>query len=560
MRHVVFFRSQNREMISHCANRFLTAFIVAVLAQHCWCFSPVQGEKTRAQLVMPEVTCFHRRIQAVFGPQVKSNIHVKDVTGALMPVLQSDGLCGLKLVRENNQNLSFFSTYDGCYTQIKGSNVVVPLQVQLVGEHRWLRVNISCPLAERPMERPQLLPTPLPENCDTEGALQLNCGPQSISRDACSKLGCCYNARKSTCYYKLNACSLDGDVVFSVRSTDADRPLDPSGLIVNGQPQCSPAVSTTDEAIFKIGVMDCGAKIKVDGDMKIYELEVEELQTENGTQHYPFRVHVQCEFEATDENRTADQRPSFPVTNPPPVMALGTMRVQMRIATDASFTSFFPEDQLPIAFPLRKVVYVEVSIAQPSPDPTLSLRMRDCFAYPASRHSVWRLLQDGCPNPLDNNGSSIHVSDQGETTAPSQFRRFDVKTFAFLDPHTGRPSVEELYFYCWVELCTKGVECAQPCVIIPSEGERRRREATPQSNQVQLVSLGPLLLGQNGTELEDNQCVTRQTVFQVTVYTLSGVGAALVLILMFTLWSRIGRRQKPEAPQVMEAQVDEQSQ
>lgn len=62
---------------------------------------------------------------------------------------------------------------------------------------------------------------------------------------------------------------------------------------------------------------------------------------------------------------------------------------------DASFTSFFPEEQLPITFPLRKVVYVEVSIAQPSPDPSLSLRVRDCFAYPASGHSVWTLLHDG---------------------------------------------------------------------------------------------------------------------------------------------------------------------
>ncbi|TNN58512.1 Zona pellucida sperm-binding protein 1 [Liparis tanakae] len=247
------------------------------------------------------------------------------------------------------------------------------------------------------------------------------------------------------------------------------------------------------------------------------------------------------------------------MTNPPPVTALGTMRVQMRIATDASFTSFFLEDQLPIAFPLRKVVYVEVSIAQPSPDPTLSLRMRDCFAYPVSRHSVWRLLQDGCPNPLDNNRSSIHVSDQGETTALSQVRRFDVKTFAFLDPHTGHPSEEEMYFYCWVELCTNSEECAQPCAIIPSEGERKKREATSTSDRVQLVSLGPLLLGQNATELDDDQCVNRQTMFQVTVYALYAVVAALFLILALALWLSIGRRQKREAPHATEAQVDKPS-
>lgn len=65
------------------------------------------------------------------------------------------------------------------------------------------------------------------------------------------------------------------------------------------------------------------------------------------------------------------------------------------VPLDASFTSFFPEDQLPLTLPLREAAYVEISIGQPSPDPTLSLRVRDCFAYPASRHSVWTLLYDG---------------------------------------------------------------------------------------------------------------------------------------------------------------------
>lgn len=77
------------------------------------------------------------------------------------------------------------------------------------------------------------------------------------------------------------------------------------------------------------------------------------------------------------------------------VWVLVTVFLYYLFILDASFTSFFPEDQLPVTLPLRKAAYMEVSIAQPSPDPTLSLRVRDCFAYPASRHSVWTLLYDG---------------------------------------------------------------------------------------------------------------------------------------------------------------------
>lgn len=44
----------------------------------------------------------------------------------------------------------------------------------------------------------------LPGSCATEGPLQLDCGHRGVSRDACHQLGCCYDARKLTCYYKLN--------------------------------------------------------------------------------------------------------------------------------------------------------------------------------------------------------------------------------------------------------------------------------------------------------------------------------------------------------------------
>ncbi|XP_071330509.1 zona pellucida sperm-binding protein 4-like [Trachinotus anak] len=538
----------------HCAKRCLVSLVLALMARHCCGFSAVQRKKT-PELTLPRVTCSARRMKAVFGPPVQNNIRVTDLTGATVPVPQSEGPCGVRMGREKNQSLSFISRYDSCYAQVEDSRVVIPLQVQLAGEEQWLRVNISCPLIKRHSERTPLLPTSLPGQCDTERALRVDCGRQTISSEACYKLGCCYDAHDFTCYHRLNACSLDGHFVFSVKATDTDPPINPSSLIVKDQPQCSPVATTPDTAVFKIGVMDCGAQKKVDGDVLIYEVEVEELHTESITKHPPFSLQVLCEYTASDLKHAADLQSLYTVTDPPPVIALGTIGVQMKIATDASFTSFFPEDQLPLSLPLRKAAYVEVSIAQPSPDPTLSLRVRDCFAYPSSRHSVWTLLYDGCPNPLDNMRSSFPVDNQGKTNSHSQVRRFDVKTFAFLDPHTGHPSVEEMYFYCWVEICTDYSDCAQSCAIISSEGERQRRETLSESDQVHLVSLGPLLLGHH-TELEDDPCVKQNTMFQVTLYTLSGVGVALLLILLVTARSQITKCRKTKMQQACDAQVD----
>ncbi|XP_026180928.1 zona pellucida sperm-binding protein 4-like [Mastacembelus armatus] len=514
--------------------------------QRCWCFSHAQVEETperKLQLVQPTVTCSARRLKAVFGSLVQSNVRVEDMSGAKIPVPQSEGPCGLRTGRDKDQRLSVVSRYDSCYAQIEDRKVVLPLQVQLMGVDQWFRVNVSCPLVKRSNARTRLSPTPAPGPCDTERALRVDCGHQNVSQEVCSKLGCCYDDRDQTCYYRMNACSLDGHFVFSVKATDTDPPVDPRGLMVKDQPQCSPVVTTPDTAVFKIGVTDCGAKMKVDKDMIIYEIDVEELLARGRS---PFSLLVQCEYDLKHE---VNLPALYAVTNPPPVTAMGTIHVQMRIATDASFTSFFTEDQLPLTLPLRKAAYVEVSIAQPSPDPTLSLRVQDCFAFPASRHSVWTLLYDGCSNPLDNMRSSVPVGAQG-ISSHSQVKRFDVKTFAFLDPVTGHPSVEEMFFYCWVEICTDDADCAQPCGFVSSERRRRRRAVTSQLSQVELVMLGPLLLlGQNRTELEDDPCVKLNTIFQATVYVLCGVGAALLLILLLTAWSYITKCQRPQVQQ-----------
>uniref|UniRef100_A0A8C5DS61 Zona pellucida sperm-binding protein 4-like n=1 Tax=Gouania willdenowi TaxID=441366 RepID=A0A8C5DS61_GOUWI len=267
----------------------------------------------------------------------------------------------------------------------QGNNVIIPLQVQLKA---------------------------FPGNCDSDRALRLDCGVGSVSAEACNNLGCCYDVHQVHCYHRLDACSVDGHFVFSVKAKDSHPPIDPRSLVVKNQPHCLPEITTADIAIFKIRITECGAKMQVHCWFSVYNSELQ---------------------------------PLYALTNPPPVVALGTIKVQMRIATgtrlqcfsstfnNPSFTSFIPEDQLPLTVALRDTVNVEISIVQPFPDPSLSLFVRDCFAYPASRHSVWTLLYDGCPNPVDNMRSSIPVDNQGKTTSHSQVRRFDVKTFAFLE-------------------------------------------------------------------------------------------------------------------------------
>ncbi|CAL8273975.1 unnamed protein product [Lota lota] len=442
---------------------------VLLLTVGGWCLS-LHDQAAREAL--PKVACFNRRIRAVFGPLVGTNLHVKDTSGAKIPVPEDEGPCGVRKSREKHGGVSFYSQYDSCYVQIQGSSFLVPLAVQLAGDDRWIGVNISCLLIKRHAGPPQPTPMLLPGKCDLVPTLRMPCGPLAVSMKACWGLGCCFNSQEAVCYYRLNACSMDGHFVFSVEATDTEPRLDPRTLGVRGHPDCLPGVATGDIAIFKIPTTECGARLKLQGDVLTYEVEVESLQTD----HSPFSLQVQCEYEGPGVQPVAAVRSASIIATPAPLVAMGTIGVQMKIATDSSFSSFIGADQLPAAFPLRSPVYVEVSIRQPAPEPGLSLRVRDCFAYPASRTSVWTLLYDGCPNLLDPLRSSSPVDSQGGASSPSQVRRFDVKTFAFLDPQTGKPSAEEIYFYCWVEICTVEAECAQQCTIVCWTEEEEEEE------------------------------------------------------------------------------------
>lgn len=76
--------------------------------------------------------------------------------------------------------------------------------------------------------------------------------------------------------------------------------------------------------------------------------------------------------------------------------------------------------------------------------------------------------------------------------------------------HSAVPSFVSILLYA-CSTCAGHVvfNCAYP--LTASEGDRQRREAMSESYQVKLVSLGPLLLGQNNTEQDDSPCVQQNT-------------------------------------------------
>ncbi|XP_028841743.1 zona pellucida sperm-binding protein 4-like [Denticeps clupeoides] len=490
----------------------ITALVACVAVTRCLSSS--------TQSATPSVTCSGRGIHALFGQAVRDRLLVKE-----------EGPCGLKGFREQNGSLSLYSRYDSCYTHTEGDLVALTVGVQLVSGHQWYKVDISCVLPKKLTMKPSS--KMISDQCTIRRTLRVPCGQQSVSKSSCLKLGCCYDSRDSACYHQLNACSLDGHFVFSVSATDFFPPLNPGSLMVKGQPQCTPVIATPEVAIFKFGVTECGSQMSVDGVVVNYEVDVvEKMKSETA----PFSLHVLCHYSGS-----AHLHSGYHAVDPPkpsPAFAEGVVNVQMRLAKDDSFTSFFPLDELPLNLPLRESVYVEVSISLPFPDPSLSLRLRDCYAYPASRHSLWPLLHDGCPNMFDDVPSTVLVGEKLGVAA--QVHRFDVKTFVFLNPETGKLTIEEIYISCWVEICSQEAACTQYCSTLASDTRRGRRESDSIS---QLVSLGPIQLAHEDAFLLEDSLSQHIDSGNQSLYGLAVISAMLLgLIFAILVWSVVRKR------------------
>lgn len=59
------------------ARVFVTVLVLAFMERHRSSSFEVQMKGTFEQLALPTVTCYEQKIEAAFGPMVKTNVHVQ---------------------------------------------------------------------------------------------------------------------------------------------------------------------------------------------------------------------------------------------------------------------------------------------------------------------------------------------------------------------------------------------------------------------------------------------------------------------------------------------------
>ncbi|XP_040909769.1 zona pellucida sperm-binding protein 4-like isoform X1 [Toxotes jaculatrix] len=388
----------------------------------------------------------------------------------LLSVMDAPESCGYDV---NPLKNTLTVPFNGCYVKHNDSYSLQLLYVNELGQTQV--ATASCEenpefdpdLSPRSSGEPQFKqtcsnPTTSPskaKNCAVTTGEQVTCGQSGISSSDCEKMGCCVDSSTSACYYPLDECTGDQHFVFAIRHDSLSFPVDPTKLVIPGNTNCKPVIVNDKVAIFKFKVTECGTRAYEVGETKIYLAEVQTvvqaLNLKYGviTRSDPLRFMVECRYSKEGIAQQSLASVGYMVKTPSSILPSsvifnGLYGVQLRIAKDRTYSSYFPTYHQPLQLLLGNPVYLELSLKSPKPDAVILVNY--CLAYPRSAKNALVLIYEGCANPYDPNVSILKVSDLPKNRYQ---RRFVVKAFQFMDQKTNKYLDEEIYFMCSAEVC-----------------------------------------------------------------------------------------------------------
>ncbi|XP_015718619.1 zona pellucida sperm-binding protein 1 isoform X1 [Coturnix japonica] len=312
-------------------------------------------------------------------------------------------------------------------------------------------------------------------------------------RDACLQAGCCFDDtdRTTPCYYGNTAtvqCLPEGHFVLVVPRGLSAQPYNLDSVrLASTQPGCQPTQTTDAFVLFHFPVTQCGTTVQVMEDRLVYEnqlistIDVQPGPRGSVTRDSVYILHARCIYNATELLPL-----SLEVAVPPtaaPLAQPGPLQLQLRIATDESYSSYHPDADYPLVKVLRDPIYVEVRLLQKT-DPNLVLVLHQCWAAPSTSPAAepqWPILVDGCPFAGDNYRTQLVPVGPAtlQMPFPSHYQRFAISTFAFVDSPATVVLEGEVYIQCSASVChlAQPEPCRPSCqVAVPSRARRAARD------------------------------------------------------------------------------------
>ncbi|NXB23281.1 ZP1 protein, partial [Rhagologus leucostigma] len=325
------------------------------------------------------------------------------------------------------------------------------------------------------------------EQCQVPAGRMACVAPQG--RDGCLQAGCCYDDvdRATPCYYGNTAtvqCLLEGHFVLVVPRGMVAPPYNLDSVrLASSQAGCEPLHVSEAFVMFRFPVTHCGTTVQVIEDRLIYEnqlistIDVQGSPRGSITRDSVYILQARCIYNASDLLPLGVEVAVAPTAAP--LAVPGPLGLELRIATDESYSSYHAVGDFPLVRVLRDPIYVEVRLLQKT-DPNLVLVLHHCWASPGSHAASqpqWPILVEGCPFQGDNYRTRlIPVGPaSAELPFPSHYQRFVISTFAFVEPPSMAVLEGEVYISCSASVChlAQPEPCRPSCQLgVPSRARR----------------------------------------------------------------------------------------
>uniref|UniRef100_A0A8D0HRV3 ZP domain-containing protein n=1 Tax=Sphenodon punctatus TaxID=8508 RepID=A0A8D0HRV3_SPHPU len=266
---------------------------------------------------------------------------------------------------------------------------------------------------------------------------RLPCASQSITQAEYSG-NPCYYGNTVTAH-----CTPEAQFIIAIARAVTLPPLilDSVHLVSGHGAGCAPVVRNNAFVLYQFPLSACGTTFQMDGDRVVYENEVvadwdvRVWRLGSITRDSMFRLHVRCSY-STSSNYLPVSVQVFTLPPPPAVSQPGPLTLELQIATEQHYGSYYTDQDYPVVKLLRDPIYVEVRILQRT-DPSLALVLHHCWATPNAnpqQQPQWPVLVDGCPYTGDNYQTQlVPVGADSSLKFPSHHQRFIISTFTFVD-------------------------------------------------------------------------------------------------------------------------------
>ncbi|KFO05801.1 Zona pellucida sperm-binding protein 4, partial [Balearica regulorum gibbericeps] len=468
--------------------------------------------------------------------------------------LQNDSDCGLWVSGAPDGSRKVSVSYTGCYVFEWDGNYLMLVGLEgtdaagqkVIHKEKLLRCPVDFPALDAPSS--SVCSAVLSQD-------RLPCASLPISQGDCELRGCCYDPRDRVkpCYFGNTVtahCTSEGQFSIAI-SRDVTLPpviLDSVQLASGHGTGCVPVVKNNAFVVYQFPLSACGTTFQVTGDQAIYENElVASRDVKTGslgsvTRDSTFRLHVRCSYSMTGSFIPL----SVQVFTLPPLPAVsqpGPLSLELRVASDRSYTSYYTDSDYPVVKTLRDPVYAEVKILQRT-DPELVLILHHCWATPSvnpQQKLQWPVLVDGCPYAGDNYQTQLVPLSLGSGLLfPSHYQRFTLYTFTFVDSTSQEMLSGLVYLHCSASVCHRSVQesCATTCA---AQARGKRSAEHLQDSASHVSSKGPVIFLQD--KLRWDTAMDGTAVHAAAPWALGfaavATGAALCMVLVAAvLWQR----------------------